>query len=381
MIYHNLSEPLVSISEPSTSRFTPSSKTVLAILIGLVIFLSSVILYTSISSVSDPKLSELGFFLHDSPVQNFSISQNNQLLATSSESSITIWNIQNKLKLATFTYPGKVLDLAFSHQEQYIIASGDDKAVRVFSLGLYEEIAEFLHPSEVSHFKINPQTDSVITICEDNMLRIWDIRHKKVSNIVVIDDAGIAAFDINNPETDLVVATRSGRIEFWSLRSFNTRSYYLELFAGVKQLKMCSYSEEVVVQLDNDSLVLLSMETSMVDSIFSYKMKSSIVAMSEDVSYAVIGGETIEVVHIDSRKILAEFKHGSMVKCVAITPYGKHVISVSDDIMRVWSVDKGIEVASVRKPGNVKSMKMSEDYKLLATTAEDGYLRLYTFYD
>lgn len=375
----NLSEPLVS--NPSTS--SSSTKGTLAVIVLGVI---GAILYFARFSLfySDPEVSLVAQFLHESPAYKFAFSPYSTILATVTETgSVEVWKLETKVKLAKFTYPGKPTAIAVTYNDEYVVVGGDDKTVRVFNLKTLSETAKFEHPNPITALQIPFRDTAVATICNDSFLRVWDLEEGKLDWTIETTDDIITAFDFDETGYKVALGTKNGVFELWDLMLINTKTFDIEFNNPIQQVKVNSYYKEASILLENGTFKVTTTEKVLFRSKdgFEYKFKDSLVALSEGSWYAVVGGETIQVIDMYYEEKIANFKHGSKVTGTVITPDGRNIISASDDkVIRVWSVRDEAEITNIKHEGIVKAIVLSDDLEYFATGSDDGNVRVYTLY-
>jgi WD40 repeat protein len=383
----NLSDPLISNSGPTPSGTTSfySKNKKFFLLLGFIFLAGISVLLVRWLSSRVLGVNEVASFHHEHPANIFSISEDNSILVTATESgNIHAWNIQDKSSLSKFVYPAKVTGIGITYNNQFIVASGDDRFVRVFSLKTNSQVAEFEHPGQVTQFQIPEGELYVVTICGDDKLRIWDIEKNKSHSSIESSGGIITAFDYSGKYNKVAFGTKSGLLEVYTYLHSYIRSFSVDLEKPIAQVNLNNDLDLVSVQFVNNSFATLTTKKafSRVKARLDFNFNNSIVKLGKESIYAVVAGEKIEVLDIYlSEKKIDEFTHGNRVTSVAITPYGYHVISASDDnMLRVWEIGSRNEATSIRSPGKVQNIILSRDLSYFAAGGDDGYVRVYTLY-
>jgi WD40 repeat protein len=386
----HLSEPFIGTSGPNSSAsegswYSRNRKNInIVIIVGIFAVLIFWYCKEKLLFNHDAKVDEVASLHHEYPARLYSISYDNTILVTATESGeIHAWNIQEKASLSKFVYPGKITAIDITYNNKYIVASGEDNAVRAFSLKTGSQIAEFLHTGHVTKFQIPTEQLYVVTISGDDYLRIWSIEKNNLNSFIKSSGGVITTFDYNATYDNVAFGTQNGLLEVWNTSLVNFRSFSYQLESPITQVNLNVYEEQVSVQLENNSFAIVTTKSKFwrLKAKLDFNFNNSIVKLGKESRYAVVGGDKIEVLDIYSEKKIDEFKHGNRVNSVAITPYGYHVVSASDDnTIRVWEVGSGNEATSIRSPGKVNNIVLSQDLKYFAAGGDDGYVRVYTLY-
>ena len=148
-------------------------------------------------------------------------SDNRFLISGSEDSTVTIWNLENKQQVASLTeHTDSVKTVAISPNNNYIASAGYDNKIKVWNLKGELLQSEIAHNSAVNDLVFTPDGNTLISASWDNSIKLWNVQASGEINYIKTlsrHQDGVTELLVNK-QGDLLVSASSDRtIKLWSL--------------------------------------------------------------------------------------------------------------------------------------------------------------------
>jgi WD40 repeat protein len=112
------------------------------------------------------------------PIRSMAFSQNNQLLASGSFGTITLWDVARRKSGEPLSgHKGFVTTVNFSHDLQLLASGGMDNFIRLWDVASRRPIGEPLtgHEAAVTSVTFSPDDKLLASAGGDGIIRLWDV--------------------------------------------------------------------------------------------------------------------------------------------------------------------------------------------------------------
>ena len=112
---------------------------------------------------------------------SFSPVTKNQMLTSSWDGTIRIWDITTGLMLKKFKgHQGAVHTAIYSPDGKYIISGGDDRVIRIWDINGSKQVKALEgHQAEVSSLAISKDGKYLVSVSLDDVIKLWDLEKGK----------------------------------------------------------------------------------------------------------------------------------------------------------------------------------------------------------
>ncbi len=263
-----------------------------------------------------------------------------QLVSSSGEDIITVWDLESGRKLKTFSGHSSSV-IAFT-TDSIAVSALDDETLKFWDLESGKELKTLLgYTSFVQTFAITPNGKLVLW-ASGNTLEVWDVELGKKLRILSGHIDEVTAVVITPDGKQAVSASGGeGTLKAWDLASGKE----LQTLAGhteyIRAIAVISDGKQVVSVDDDDTLIVWDLQSgNKLKTIEAFRNVVQNLAITPDGKVAVSRDffcNNLLVWDLESRNVLQTLSgHGFMVVAVAITPNGKRFASfINDDELNV----------------------------------------------
>ena len=309
-------------------------------------------------------------------------------LATGSEDgAVRVWDMDTCQCLITLRgYSNKTWSLAFSKDPSRLIAGNEDTLVRVWDIrDAQTTLALRGHASRVWAVACSSDGRSVASASDDLTVRIWDLKSGVCKHVMRghIDWIRSVAFD---PDSRLLAsAGEDGRVFIWDVATGSriaaidgemTRIFSVAFCRGGDYLAVAGSSHEIHIYAPNDRAYIGDLHGHLGGlNVVVPLDNNTLASCSED--------GTIKLWDLAKWECSATFVIGCRVWCGAVWGQGRWFLSGSEDgMLRRWDVGSGLCEAAIRAhQGSVRSLAVNAAEDIVATTGDDGAIRLWRLPD
>lgn len=247
----------------------------------------------------------------------------------------------------------KVRAIAFSPDGKFLVSGGEDrKNIRLWDTAAGKEVRSFdADPAPILTVAFSPNGQSIVTGGQSNIVRIWDVKSGK--EVRVLEGHSKHANKIN-----AVGFLPNGKVAFSASGSHGGGDMTIRLWdvVGNREIRSLKGHTQAInaAVVSRDGKVILSG------------------------CGAKEGERTVRLWDVNSGKELRRFEHKDIINAVVISPDGKRGYSASDNLIRVFDLDKEKESGQLAgHTGPVLSLAISTDGKRLLSGGSDKTVRLW----
>ncbi len=152
---------------------------------------------------------------HTNSITALCLTQNNQLVSSSRDGTIRLWDIPSSNEIKRFCGHEHWVQCANVFGE-YIVSGGDDGTVRVWDIPSGREVYVLRgHSAPIRAIVIDPDTERLFTCGEDRRVNVWELRDGVLRASVYLNSIATHLAIVDSQT--LCVGTQQGGVIFFSL--------------------------------------------------------------------------------------------------------------------------------------------------------------------
>ncbi|EKV02620.1 WD40 repeat-containing protein [Leptolyngbya sp. PCC 7375] len=316
-----------------------------------------------------------------------------QLLSSSADGSVRLWNMQG-IELATIeTSPERVpmLNANFSHDGQLIVTASENGDVKIWDTQSQIIQKSLTHKAAVNDVSFSPNNNRYIaTASDDNTAQIWDLESN--NSIVLNHSEPVKDISFSPDGKILVTASTDGKARLWDMDGkqlqmlvdpANSNSSSPLLGASFDPM-----GEFIATTAEDGEIKIWALEDGSIFQSFKAHSKSILgLNFSPDGTFLATTStdRTTRVWNFKTGRLIDELKgHSQEVFSVNFNPRKSHILATAsaDGSIRTWNMsNKEIAVLQQEDNTSFRSIQFSNSGKYLAAGALDGSLYLWRFQD
>ncbi len=341
-------------------------------------------------------------------VQSVAFSPNGQVLASSSGTSIQLWNVTTKRLLTTLIANSNVKSIAFSPKGQ-ILASSGDTSVQLWNVATHQLLATLNATQMAQNFTFGSTgqmlafspNGQVLASSSGRSVQLWDMATRQPLATLTGDAQPKTSIAFSPDSQTLASGSQDGTIIVWNINAKSTISHQIQSIGGARSAVFSSRDGKLLLLTGSEDGRVLLQEAKTgklmgtLDTVTTrypiIKPKSLYVNPSTIVSLALSGdGEilasgrgdgTIILWNMKTRKIVTGFVHPGQLYKVVLSSNGKILASSGyGGSVVLWDVAKGISYTlpyHTKDPSGLLPITLRPNGTLLAVgicaTASTGY--------
>ncbi|OMJ70986.1 hypothetical protein SteCoe_30913 [Stentor coeruleus] len=363
---------------------------------------------------------------HQNSVSSVCISPNNTFLASSSDSTIILWDIISNEQIQTLTGHKNIINhLCFTKNSKYLLSSSDDCRVIIWNLNDFSISWIFKEPSvPVKAFSCSPLDDffalnissdiiSIVNIethdkecnlvghtndinclifssdggclisgSNDKSVKIWDLS-KKTEEITLLGHSGpVTALALVPKSCNIASGSADCSIKIWDFEE-KQEAYTINIHAlPIKSLCISPFGPwllssalDLTLKAWNLNDKIEEAEISPRDSIVNCIFYSE----SEDIF--VTGDDNANVFLYNMKKNIEEYTfdtHEGMINCMCLSPDNQFLAYSANKILYLYSIkDKTIVAAFSDHKDIINSITFSSDSLWIVTGSSDTTIKIW----
>jgi WD40 repeat protein len=259
---------------------------------------------------------------------------------------LRLWDLDEGVCLAVLSgHEGKIWAVQVAADGTLAVSAGSDGDLRVWDL-VKQRLLWTLkgHEGSVTNVRILPNGRHAVSCCEDRSIKIWDIQEGLLVRTLRPGRSQTYALAITPDGRRLVSGAEDGTVTIWDLAS------------GVELAEFADHTGAVV------DLVVTP------DG-------------GRAISASALNDHTVREWDLNSLCLVHTLRgHSSYVRQVATLAGGRHVVSASlDATVRIWDVQRGIEVAKFVADSQVLSCAVAGDGPRIVAGEQSGRVHFLRF--
>lgn len=279
---------------------------------------------------------------HSRAITCMQITSDDKLLTGSADYLLSIWDVQEMNRLASYTHDESITALAVTRDNRYVITGCYDSKIRIWPLYELREDTVIVfegHEADISSLALDPTDSYILSGSVDCCIKIWDLEKKLMEAKTYIGHSDLI-LDIKLAGNMMISGDREGNTVVWYLNS----------------------NKKIDIQPDEADCI-------------------NCVAVVVEESLALTGSEYggIKIWDIEKLSVIGEFDHKDSIRCMITDHLQERLISGGDDCtIKVWGIAQGRLQGNLRgHEGHVYCLSLHENNYLLASGSEDCTVRLW----
>lgn len=342
-----------------------------------------------------PGLNDFALAGHTAGVRSLRFSTDGRLLLSAgNDNTVRVWDMEGKRLMKTMRgHGGRVSAAVFAPRGQQVLSGGYDQRAKIWDLAGYEEVRVLQgnvldeHEDAVLGAAFSADGRRIVTASRDRTARIWDAAsgkslqrlregHRYLASSVAFFAGG----------RRLLTAAMDNTTRIWDVGSGSE----LVNFEGTGVWAAVAVSHDgksVITGSDDRGAKLWDADSGKLVQTFQLEQKKAAqvmaVAFSPDDRLVATGDEAGQCClwEVATGKLRWQnSRHAGEINAMAFVPGSPHLLTASNDYtVFSWHVDSGqLDMPRILKhPGPVTSMDVSSDGRWVATTCEDGNVRVW----
>jgi len=332
-----------------------------------------------------------GFYFYEGPLHSKSSyvvlawSQDNSWLASGGGDSIARITRSDGTLQHTITHQDWVEGVAFGPDASWFATASDDNIIRVINTTTGTEKFRMAHTHFAQRVIVSPDGQWIASTGYDHVVRVWD----SISGIQVLEiplDANGSALSFNKDNSRIVATDEDGNISIWNISALNSRVGYLTFSEFVREAHFSPSGNYLIINADDYNV--WEIPTNQLTKLKNDAQRKVILTARSLTYNTAISpdSQSIAVVEYDSEdtqknratlvsadgKTEHNLEHGGRVRGVAFTPDSKLVATAgTDGYIWFWDVQNGKQQFSLDNSEELFSMTTSPVDTLAFVGAHD----------
>lgn len=165
-----------------------------------------------------------------------------QILATSADSTIKIWNMTDGSLLHKLSgHHRNIRCISFSHDGKYMASASSDKTIIIWDAQSYKYLRTLSeHIKDINHVSFSNDGNNIASASDDKTIKVWDVNTGKCLKTLTGHNDGIKYVSYSPNDKLLVSASDGNTIKIWdieaqqsirSLKSHNGKMMYVSFLS------------------------------------------------------------------------------------------------------------------------------------------------------
>lgn len=309
----------------------------------------------------------------------------NRTIATGSEDgSLRRWDMDTSQCLMTLRgYSNKTWSLAFSTDPTLLFAGNEDGLVRGWDLRDAQTKFELSgHASRVWAVACSSDGKAAASVSDDLTVRLWDLQAKTCRHVMRGHSDWIRAVAFSPDSKLLASAGEDGKVVIWDVVSGKRVTTIDSEMNRIFSITFCRAQNCIAVAGSSHNVHVVPIEGDRIVHLRAHRSGlNALVSLGDDRLASCSDDGTVRIWDIESEECVATLVVGCRVWSGA--GIGKWFLSGSEDgLLRRWAIETETCDAAVRvNQGSVRSLVLNRGCDTVATTGDDGAIRLWSFPD
>ena len=178
-----------------------------------------------------------------------------QILATSADSIIKIWNVREGSLLHTLSgHRQRVNSITFSQDGRYLASASQDKTIRIWDAQSCKCLQILKgHAEKINHVSFSNDGNTIASASDDKTIKVWNVKNGECLKTLSGHNDGVV-YTSFSPNGGMVVSASDGNsIKIWDVETGET----LKSFGNHKgkMVHVSFLSDDMMVSASNDGLI------------------------------------------------------------------------------------------------------------------------------
>jgi WD40 repeat protein len=317
-------------------------------------------------------------------VWSVACSPTRRTLATGSEDgAVRIWDIDTRQCLISLRgYSNKTWSLASPPDASSLVAGNEDSLVRVWDIRDARVRFELRgHASRVWAVACSSDGTWAASASDDLTVRIWDLRSGTCKHAIRAHDDWIRAVAFAPDCSVLASAAEDGRIFLWDIATGNCLRSFKSGISRIFSIAFCKDGRCVAAGGAAQEIQLFSPTSgTLIGELRGHNgWLTSIVPVNTATLASCSEDGTVKLWDLERLECSATLVNNADVWCGAHSPRWKSLLTGTEDgMLRSWNIPSRLCKAEIRAhQGSVRSLAVNAAEDVVATTGDDGAIRLW----
>lgn len=313
----------------------------------------------------------------------FTDTEGKTLISSSDDKTVKFWNAHTGECLKTLQgYTDWAWSLVFHHQNNVLISGNDDKTIKLWNLDTGEAKSLAGHNNRIRAVALSPDGQTIASGSDDQTIKLWNAQTGQYWKTLVDHSDRILTVAFSPDGLYLASGGDDKRLRLWNIHTGeyrhtqeNHRNWVWSVKFSPDSKILASGSEDCTIKLwdvkTGECRRTLCGHTGWVRSVVFSPDGHTLVSGSEDKTvkfWDVATGECTQTLKGET----------GWVRSVAFSSDGRFVVSVGGNtVIDIWDVQAGTYKFLFGHQERIWSVVFSADSKTLATSSEDGTIKLW----
>jgi WD40 repeat protein len=305
-------------------------------------------------------------------------------VATGSEDgAVRVWDMDTRQCLMTLQgHSNKTWSLAFAHDPLLLISGSEDKVVRVWNTEDAQIKAELRgHNSRIWTVACSPDGKWLASGSDDMMVVLWDLANGTCKHVLRRHSDWIRALAFTPDALLVATAGEDGLIFVWDVVTGKLKAEFQLRMARIFAITFCNQGRWIAAGGADNLIHLFSASDKVhIGELSGHEgWLTEIITLDASTIASCSEDGTIRIWDLQRRECSRVLVYGAKVWCGAACDRGRSVVSGTEDgVLRRWNLKSGVGEAEVRAhQGSIRSLAVNSAETMVATTGDDGAIRLW----
>jgi WD40 repeat protein len=326
--------------------------------------------------------------IDNSWAKSITISSDNTKMLTQYFHGATLWEIRNKNKLHSFSFPDKYINInntpyAMSGDGSKLLLNVNSTTVKLFNGTTGVEISTFTgHTLDVTSIALSTDCKKVLTGSTDNAATLWDASTGKVIRSFTGHTASVNSVALSPDGSKVITASADSSVKIWNaatgaqIHSFSATTYSSGSVAF-------SSDGQKVFYISDSAVCIMDIATANVLTTFSVtgkSLKAFRIAITGDDSkiLTTFSDSTARFWDVATGNVLGTYGTTGRNSSIAVSNDGKKVLIASFDHASVLLRDVATRnVLPINPWPSTQSVAFAPDGSMVLTGKNDGIATLF----